>query len=57
MAMKDPLTTTVPIATANDPTWAGDAVLWNSSQANELWDALKTDQTVPSDLITGSHQA
>ena len=33
MALRDPLTTTVPIANANYSTWAGDSVLWNSGQA------------------------
>ncbi len=55
-ALRHPLTTTVPIANANYPTWAGDAVLWNSSQARELFNDLETGQTVPSSLITGSQQ-
>jgi LCP family protein required for cell wall assembly len=55
-AMRDPLTTTVPIATANYPTWAGDAVLWNSAQAKELFNDLQTGQAVPKSLITGSQQ-
>jgi LCP family protein required for cell wall assembly len=55
-AMRDPLTTTVPIATANDLTPAGDSVLWNSSQAKELFTDLQTGQPVPKSLITGSHQ-
>jgi len=55
-AMRNPLTTTVPIATANDPTPAGDAVLWNSSQAKTLFNDLQTGQTVPNYLITGSRQ-
>jgi len=54
MAMRDPLTTTVPIATANYPTWAGDAVLWNSGAARMLFTDLRTGQTVPKYLITGS---
>jgi len=55
-AMRNPLTTTVPIATANYSTWAGDAVLWSNSQAQQLWNALRTDQAVPKSLITGSQQ-
>ena len=56
-AMRDPLTTTVPIATANYYTPAGDAVLWNSAQAKEFFTDLQTGQPVPSSLITGSSQA
>ena len=55
-AMRDPLTTTVPIANANDPTAAGDAVEWNSSQAKTLFNDLQTGQTVPKYLVTGSHE-
>ena len=56
MAMRDPQTTTVPIANANYPTAAGDAVLWDSSQATRLWNDLNSGQHVPKSLITGSHQ-
>ena len=38
-ALRDPLTTTVPIANANYYTSAGDSVLWNSAQAKELFTA------------------
>jgi LCP family protein required for cell wall assembly len=55
-AMRNPETTTVPIANANYPTAAGDAVLWSSSQARTLFNDLQTGQTVPKKLITGSHQ-
>jgi LCP family protein required for cell wall assembly len=55
-AMRNPQTTTVPIASANYSTPAGDAVLWNSSQAKRLFNDLKTGQTVPKKLITGSRQ-
>ncbi len=57
MAMRNPQTTTVPIATANDPTPAGDAVLWDSQQAKVLFNDLNTGQPVPKYLITGSQQA
>ena len=56
-AMRNPQTTTVPIANANYPTAAGDAVLWDTSQAKTLFNDLRTGQTVPKRLITGSHQA
>jgi LCP family protein required for cell wall assembly len=55
MALRSPLTTTVPIANSNYVTSAGDAVLWNRSQAKELFRALQNGQTVPKSLITGSH--
>jgi LCP family protein required for cell wall assembly len=55
MALRSPLTTTVPIANANYITSAGDSVLWDSTQARRLFRALYTDQAVPPSLITGSH--
>ena len=55
-AMRSPQTTTVPIANANYLTSAGDAVQWNSSQAKTLFSDLQNGQTVPNNLITGSHQ-
>jgi LCP family protein required for cell wall assembly len=54
MALRNPLTTTVPIANSNYVTSAGDAVLWDSTQAKELFGALQSGQTVPKSLITGS---
>jgi LCP family protein required for cell wall assembly len=56
-AMRHPETTTVPIASASFVTSAGDAVLWNRTEALRLFGALKNDQSVPTDLLTGSHQA
>jgi len=53
-ALKDPLTTTVPIANANYETNAGDAVQWNSSQASELFNDLAQGKAVPSSLISGT---
>jgi LCP family protein required for cell wall assembly len=53
-ALRNPLTTTVPIANSNYPTSVGDAVLWNSSQATQLFAALQNGQPVPANLITGS---
>jgi anionic cell wall polymer biosynthesis LytR-Cps2A-Psr (LCP) family protein len=55
LALRDPLTGTVPIADANYPTAnAGDAVLWNRAQAIALFNALKNGQTVPPDLLSGT---
>jgi LCP family protein required for cell wall assembly len=53
-ALRDPETTTVPLANLDFPTADGDAVLWNQSQAQRLFDALKDDRPVPRSLITGS---
>ncbi len=53
-ALRDPLTTTVPIANANYYTPAGDSVLWNNALASQLFSALQHGQPVPANLITGS---
>jgi LCP family protein required for cell wall assembly len=57
-AMRNPLTTTVPIAsldyqTSND----GVAVLWNRPQALQFFNDLKNDTPLPPRLITGSKAA
>jgi LCP family protein required for cell wall assembly len=55
LALRDPLTGTVPIANANYLTAnAGDALLWNRSQALELFNALKNGQPVPPGLLSGT---
>jgi LCP family protein required for cell wall assembly len=54
-ALRQPVTTTVPIANSNYVTSAGDAVQWNSSQASQLFRDLNTDRRIPKRLITGSH--
>jgi LCP family protein required for cell wall assembly len=53
-ALRGPQTGTVPIANANYETNAGDAVLWNQSQALELFNALKAGKPVPAGLLTGT---
>jgi LCP family protein required for cell wall assembly len=54
-ALKDPLTTTVPIANANYATPnAGDAVQWNRAEALQLFDDLAQDKPVPASLISGT---
>jgi hypothetical protein len=56
-ALRNPITTTVPIATANYLTPnAGDAVLWASQEATQLFHDLYTDHAIPRSLITGSTQ-
>ncbi len=56
MALRDPITTTVPIANANYSTAVGDSVLWNSAQAKQLFNDLRTDTKLPKYLVTGSRQ-
>lgn len=54
-ALRNPLTGTVPIANANYFTPnAGDAVLWNRTQALALFKALQTNQNVPPGLLSGT---
>ena len=54
-ALRSPQTGTVPVADANYATAnAGDAVLWNPTEALQLFNALKNDQPVPSGLLSGT---
>ena len=58
MALRNPITTTVPIGNSNYVTSnAGDALLWDRSAALKLFADLNTDQPLPKSLITGSTQA
>jgi LCP family protein required for cell wall assembly len=57
LALRNPQTTTVPIANANYSTAAGDAVLWDNARANQLFRDLNHDRPVPKSLLTGSHLA
>jgi len=54
-ALRQPETTTVPIASSNFATTAGDAVKWDSVQAARMFRDLNTDNPLPKRLITGSH--
>ena len=54
LALRGPQTGTVPIANANYETSAGDAVLWDRTQALQLFNALKDGKAVPSGLLTGT---
>ena len=56
-ALKNPVTTTVPIANAGLATSAGSAVEWNSAEAHQLFSDLNADRKVPRSLITGSKGA
>jgi LCP family protein required for cell wall assembly len=53
-ALRNPVTTTVPIANANLPTAAGSAVQWNHSEATQFFNDLAHDQPLPKNLVTGS---
>jgi len=44
----------VPIANANFPTSAGDAVLWDKTHALQLFNALQAGKPVPASLLTGT---
>jgi LCP family protein required for cell wall assembly len=57
-ALRHPQTTTVPIANSNYLTPSGqDALLWDRSQALELFNDLNDGKSLPRSLITGSSQA
>jgi LCP family protein required for cell wall assembly len=56
-ALRQPETTTVPIANANYVTSVGDAVTWDMAQAQRLFSDLNNDRRVPKSLLTGSHLA
>jgi LCP family protein required for cell wall assembly len=54
-ALRQPLTTTVPIASANFVTANGqDAVLWDRTQALTLFNDMNSGTPIPASLITGS---
>jgi LCP family protein required for cell wall assembly len=53
-ALRDPETGTVPIAESNYYTSAGDSVLWNKTQATELFTALKNGSAIPKGLLAGT---
>jgi LCP family protein required for cell wall assembly len=53
-ALRNPVTTTVPIANLGLSTPAGSAVEWNRTEAKQFFNDLAHDQALPKDLITGS---
>jgi LCP family protein required for cell wall assembly len=53
-ALRGPQTGTVPIANPAYQTSAGEAVLWNKSQALQLFNALQQDKPVPAGLLSGT---
>jgi anionic cell wall polymer biosynthesis LytR-Cps2A-Psr (LCP) family protein len=54
LALRNPLSGTVPIANANYQTAAGDSVKWNSTEAQALFSALKNGTAVPASLLNGT---
>jgi LCP family protein required for cell wall assembly len=54
LALRNPETGTVPVANADLQTAAGDSVEWNHTEATELFTALKNNQAVPANLLSGS---
>jgi LCP family protein required for cell wall assembly len=53
-ALRNPVTTTVPIADPGLSTPAGSAVEWNRTEARQFFNDLGHDQALPKGLITGS---
>jgi LCP family protein required for cell wall assembly len=56
-ALKNPITTTAPIANSNYLVDGQDALLLNSTQLAELAKALNNDTAIPKGIITGSSLA
>jgi len=54
LALRGAQTGTVPIANASYPTSAGDSVLWNKTEALQLFGALQDNKPVPSGLLSGT---
>src|SRR5262249_2400354 len=56
LALRNPQTTTVPIANSGFLTPSGEsAVLWDTAKANTLFHDLNHDRPVPRSLLSGSH--
>jgi LCP family protein required for cell wall assembly len=53
-ALRNPQTGTVPISNPDYVNADGDTVLWNRTQATELFNDLKTDSSIPSGLLSGT---
>jgi LCP family protein required for cell wall assembly len=54
MALRNPETGTVPISNPAYFTSAGEAVLWNRTEALQMFNALQQDKPVPASLIQGT---
>jgi LCP family protein required for cell wall assembly len=57
LALRNPITTTVPISGGFVTSSGEDALQWNRTQALQLFHDLNNDQKLSKDLITGSKQA
>jgi len=53
-ALRNPVTTTVPIANPGLSTSVGSAVEWNHTEARQFFNDLAHDQSLPKNLVTGS---
>jgi LCP family protein required for cell wall assembly len=53
-ALRNPQTGTVPISNPDYVVAGEDMVLWNKTQATELFNDLKTDNSIPSGLLSGT---
>ena len=53
-ALRNPVTTTVPIASLGLSTPVGSAVEWNRTEARQFFSDLAHDQALPKNLVTGS---
>jgi LCP family protein required for cell wall assembly len=56
-ALRNPITTTVPVANSNYLVNGQDALLWNSTQASLLFRDIRNDQPISKGLISGSTPA
>ena len=54
LALKHPITTTVPIADSNYETSAGDSLLLDATKLKELAAALNAGKPIPKGIIEGS---
>ena len=57
LALRNPITTTVPIAGSFVTSTGEDALQWNHDAASKLFSELNNDQKISKDLISGSKQA
>ena len=53
-ALKNPVTTTVPVADPGLSTSVGSVVVWNHAAATQFFSDLGHDQPLPANLVTGS---
>jgi LCP family protein required for cell wall assembly len=53
-ALRNPVTTAVPIANLGLSTSVGSVVVWNHTAARQFFSDLAHDQPLPKDLVTGS---